>query len=302
MTRRLVVLLLSVLALAAAACGGSGSGASSGSAASSGGSSAAGGGTLVLATTTSVQDSGLLDKLLPIYEQQTGSHVKPIAVGSGAAIEMGANGDADVVVAHDPDAIAKWESDGTAGKASVVMHNDFVILGPKDDPAGVSKATSVEDAMRRIARAKALFVSRGDDSGTNTFELKMWDAAGVKPGGSWYEETGQGMGETIQVAAQKNGYTISDRGTWLATGSSSGMAIDYQNDPKMINVYEVIPSTTKANARVNAAGAKAFAAFLLSPKVQRIIDTFGRAKYGQPLFHPDAGKSLDQVLAEASQG
>ncbi len=242
---------------------------------------------LILATTTSTQDSGLLDDLLPAFTAATGWAVKPVAVGSGQAIEMGRRGEADVVLVHSPAAEEEYVAEGTAGRRLLVMHNDFVLLGPEADPAGV-RGARVDEAMRRIAGTGAVFVSRGDDSGTHAREESLWEQAGVTPGAPWYQETGQGMGATLRVAAEKAGYTLSDRATHLA--QPDGLALLVEGDPGLLNVYHVIEVTTRAGERVQPEAAAAFADWITGPDAQQRIGEFGRAQYGQPLFVPDAGK------------
>jgi tungstate transport system substrate-binding protein len=242
---------------------------------------------LILATTTSTQDSGLLDDLLPAFTAATGWAVKPVAVGSGQAIEMGRRGEADVLLVHSPAAEEDYLAEGTAGRRLLVMHNDFVLLGPAADPAGV-RGAAVDEAMRRIAAAGAVFVSRGDDSGTDAREKSLWKDAGVTPGGPWYQETGQGMGATLRVAAEKAGYTLSDRGTYLT--QPDGLELLVEGDPGLLNVYHVIEVTTRAGERVQPEAAAAFADWITGPDAQRRIGEFGRERYGQPLFVPDAGK------------
>jgi tungstate transport system substrate-binding protein len=242
---------------------------------------------LVLATTTSTQDSGLLDDLLPAFTAATGWAVKPVAVGSGQAIEMGRRGEADVLLVHSPAAEEDYVAEGTAGRRLLVMHNDFVLLGPEADPAGV-RGAAVGEAMRRIAAAGAVFVSRGDDSGTHAREKSLWEKAGVTPGAPWYQETGQGMGATLRVAAEKAGYTLSDRSTHLT--QPGGLALLVEGDPGLFNVYHVIEVTKRAGERVQPEAAAAFADWITGPDAQRRIGEFGREEYGQPLFVPDAGK------------
>ena len=242
---------------------------------------------LILATTTSTQDSGLLDDLLPAFTAATGWAVKPVAVGSGQAIEMGRRGEADVVLVHSPAAEEEYVAEGTAGRRLLVMHHDYVLLGPEADPAGV-RGARVDEAMRRIAGTGAVFVSRGDDSGTHAREKSLWEQAGVTPGAPWYQETGQGMGATLRVAAEKAGYTLSDRATHLA--QPDGLALLVEGDPGLLNVYHVIEVTARAGERVQPEAAAAFADWITGPDAQRLIGEFGRARYGQPLFVPDAGK------------
>ena len=242
---------------------------------------------LILATTTSTQDSGLLDDLLPAFTADTGWVAKPIAVGSGQAIEMGRRGEADVLLVHSPAAEEQLVAEGATGRRLLVMHNDFVLLGPETDPAGV-RGLPVDEAMRRIAAAGAVFVSRGDDSGTHSRERSLWEQAGTSPGGSWYQETGQGMGATLRVAAEKAGYTLADRATHLA--QPDGLAVLVEGDPGLLNVYHVIEMTTRAGERVQPDGAAAFADWITGPAAQQRIGEYGRAELGQPLFVPDAGK------------
>ena len=245
--------------------------------------------TLVLATTTSTQDSGLLDALLPAFTRDTGWQVKTLAVGSGQAIELGRRGEADVLLVHSPVAEEKFVAEGSTGPRRLVMHNDFVLVGPPADPAGVRGATSTE-AVARIAAAQSVFVSRGDESGTHAREKDLWSAARVQPGGSWYQSTGQGMGATLRVASEKAGYTLSDRATYLAQRGSLALEVLGEGDARLLNVYHVIELTTRAGDRVRPEGAKAFADWILSAPAQAEIGRFGQAEFGQPLFTPDAGK------------
>jgi tungstate transport system substrate-binding protein len=244
-------------------------------------------GTVVLATTTSTQDSGLLDVLVPAFERESGYRVKTIAVGSGQALEMGRRGEADVVLAHSPDAERKLMATGVAGRRLLVMHNDFVVVGPAANPARIG-GSSAKAAFVRIADARAPFISRGDDSGTNTFELKLWAAASVKPSGGWYEESGQGMAATLRIADQKRAYTLADRGTYLATAATSGLKVLVQGGAALRNVYHVIDITKRAAPRVNAAGGRGFEEWIMSAPVQKTIGAFGVKKYGRSLFTPDA--------------
>lgn len=244
---------------------------------------------LVLATTTSTQDSGLLDELLPVFTADTGWEVKAVAIGSGAAIEMGRRGEADVLLVHSPAAEEEFVAEGTAGQRRLVMHNDFVLLGPAADPAGIRGTGSVE-AVSRVAAAQAVFVSRGDDSGTNAKEDALWSAAAVTPGGDWYQETGQGMGATLRVASELGGYTLSDRATFLAQRDTLALEVLSEGDPGLLNVYHVIEMTTRAGDRVQPDGAAAFADWIVSAPAQEMIGGFGTAEFGQPLFTPDAGK------------
>ena len=245
---------------------------------------------LILATTTSTQDSGLLDALIPQFEKEHDYKVKTIAVGSGEALRLAGEGEADVVLAHSPKAEEDFMAAGNGESRLVVMHNDFIIVGPVDDPAGIKGATNAGDAFKKIATAEALFLSRGDQSGTNTKELSLWTSAGIQPSGTWYQETGQGMGATLNVASDKQGYTLSDRGTYLAQKANLDLELLVEGDKALFNQYHVIVVDPKKHSNVNAEGARAFASFITSPTVQATIAQFGVKQYGQALFIPDAGK------------
>jgi tungstate transport system substrate-binding protein len=247
--------------------------------------------TIILATTTSTQDSGLLDELLPVFEKNSGYFVKTISVGSGQAMKMGEKGEADVLLVHSPDAEKKMVEQGFAINRRLVMHNDFVIVGPPADPAKIKDAKPSMEALKKIAAANALFISRGDNSGTHALEKKLWKAAGVTAEGQkWYQQTGLGMGQTLNVAAEKKGYTITDRATYLALKKGLGLDILVEGDASLLNIYHVMEVNPAKWPKVNQAGAKAFADFMVSPKTQDIIKTFGVKKFGQALFFPDAGK------------
>jgi len=252
--------------------------------------------TVILATTTSTQDSGLLDALLPVFERETGYLVKTISVGSGQAMALGRRGEADVLLVHSPADEQKLVEEGFGVNRRLVMHNDFVLLGPATDPAGVKGSGTTAEAARRIAAAGALFVSRGDGSGTHAKEKGIWKAAGLSPeGNAWYQQTGLGMGETLNVASEKAGYTLADRGTLLARGKGRPLALEIlvQGEPLMQNVYHVIEVSPARWPRVNAGGARAFADFLVSPRAQELIGRFGVDSLGSALFTPDAVKSVD---------
>jgi len=253
---------------------------------------------LILATTTSTQDSGLLDELLPAFSRDTGWQVKTLAVGSGQAIELGRRGEADALLVHSPAAETMFVAEGTAGQRRLVMHNDFVLVGPEADPAGV-RGDEPAAALAGIADAEATFISRGDESGTHTFELGLWEDAAVDPAGVWYQESGQGMGATLQIANDKQAYTVTDRGTYLATDAAKGLEILVEGGADLLNVYRVIAVADDAGKRVNAEGGKALADFLVAPEAQEIIADFGAEEFGEPLFVPDAGKTDDEIRAEA---
>ncbi|MGE3526853.1 MAG: substrate-binding domain-containing protein, partial [Gemmatimonadales bacterium] len=244
---------------------------------------------VVFATTTSVQDTGLLDSLVPRFERLTGYRVKPIAVGTGQALALAGRGEADVVLAHAPDLEARYVKDGVLIDRRLVMVNDFVLLGPPSDPAGVAGMTDPAEAMRTIAQSGAVFVSRGDSSGTNLRERSLWEHAVDRPAPESYIEVGQGMAATLRVASEKGGYTLSDRGTYLALRTSLALRIVSQGAPELKNFYSVSRVNPAFFPNVNAAGALAFAAYLLDPATQAIIGAFGVERFGQPLFTPAAG-------------
>lgn len=247
---------------------------------------------VILATTTSTQDSGLLDVLVPAFQKATGYQVKVIAVGSGAAMQMGERGDADVLLVHSPAAEEKFVADGFGIERTLVMHNDFVVIGPAADPAGLKGPKTVAEAIKKIAGKKATFVSRGDNSGTDVLEKGLWKVAGLTTpnGQSWYLETGQGMGATLTVAREKQGYTVTDRATFLAFTGKSDLPILLEGDPALLNVYHVIVPNPARLPKTNTDGGRAFKAFLVSADAQKMIGDFGKEKYGQPLFFADAGK------------
>ena len=247
---------------------------------------------VLLATTTSTRDAGLLDSLLPVFERRTGRKVKVIAVGSGQALEMGRRGDADVVLAHAPDAERVLADSGYFLRRRLVMHNDFVIVGPAGDPAGLGGLNDAVAAVRRIAQQRALFVSRGDRSGTHLLEMKLWRLAGIRlpSEGEWYIEAGQGMAATLQMADQKRAYTISDRATYLAWRAKLELVPLTEGDTLLYNVYHVMDVNPRNALRLNAEGGRALADFFVSPEAQALIAEFGRARFGQSLFVPDAGK------------
>ena len=247
--------------------------------------------TIILATTTSTQDSGLLDVLLPVFEKDTGYFVKTISVGSGQAMKMGEKGEADVLLVHSPDAEKKMVEQGFAINRRLVMHNDFIIVGPPADTAKIKDAKTSKEALKKIAASSSLFMSRGDNSGTHALEKKLWKAAGITAEGQkWYQQTGLGMGLTLNVAAEKKGYTITDRGTYLSLKKTLGLDILVEGDASLLNIYHVMEVNPAKWPKVNSAGAKAFADFMVSKKAQEIIKTFGVLKFGSPLFFPDAGK------------
>ena len=247
---------------------------------------------MILATTTSTQDSGLLDVLVPTFQKVTGYQVKVIAVGSGAAMQMGERGDADVLLVHSPAAEEKFVADGFGIERTLIMHNDFVVIGPAADPAGLKGSKTVAEVMKKIADKKATFVSRGDNSGTDVLEKNLWKAGGVTApkGQSWYLETGQGMGATLTVAREKQGYTVTDRATLLAFTGKADLPVLLEGDPALLNVYHVIVPNPAKLPKTNTEGARAFKDFLVKAETQKMIGDFGKEKYGQALFFADAGK------------
>jgi tungstate transport system substrate-binding protein len=250
--------------------------------------------TLILSTTTSTQDSGLLDVLVPMFEKATGYSVKTISVGTGQALALAARGEADVTLAHAPALEKKYVEEGKMSNRRLVMYNDFVVIGPADDPARV-KGLPAAEALKKIAAAEARFVSRGDKSGTHALELALWKQAGIEPKGSWYVESGQGMGQTLLVANERKAYTLTDRGTYLAFQKRVDLPILVEKDRALLNIYSVMEVNPANGPRVNAAAGKAFADFMLTPEIQAVIKTFGVDKYGQPLFVPIAGQREEEV-------
>ena len=250
---------------------------------------------VILATTTSTQDSGLLDVLVPMFEKESGYQVKTISVGSGQAMKMGEKGEADVLLVHSPDAEKKFMADGFGVSRRLVMHNDFVIVGPASDPAKI-KGTKAADALKRIAQAGVIFVSRGDNSGTHAKEKGLWKTAAINPEGQkWYQQTGLGMGETLNVAAEQKGYTITDRATYLALKKGLGLEVIVEGDSKLLNIYHVIELNPVKGPKVNVQGGKSFAEFMVAGKTQEASGRFGVSKYGAPLFFPDAGKKPESL-------
>jgi tungstate transport system substrate-binding protein len=251
---------------------------------------------LILATTTSTQDSGLLDELVPAFEKATGYQVKTVAVGTGQALKMGEQGNADVLLVHAPAKEKTFVQAGYGVDRRLVGHNYFLVVGPSADPAGIGTAKNATEAFKKIAAAKATFVSRADGSGTETKELAIWKKANVTPKGqTWYLESGQGMGATLQIASQKQGYTLSDDATFMANTSKLKLTSLVKGDPFLLNIYHVISVNPAKSPKVNHVGAKAFAGFVTSSAGQELIAGFGKAKYGQPLFVADAGKDEADV-------
>jgi tungstate transport system substrate-binding protein len=252
---------------------------------------------VILSTTTSIQDSGLLDVLVPLFEKQSGYSVKPISVGTGQALALAAKGDADVALVHAPSLEKKYVADGKLQNRRLVMYNDFVIIGPKADPAKIKTVKSAVAALKAIEQVKARFVSRGDNSGTHNLEKSLWKSAGVQPDGSWYIESGQGMGATLGIAQERDAYAVTDRGTYLALRKRVTLPILIEGDRVLLNIYSVMEVNPGNGPRVNAAGGKAFADFMVAPQAQNLIKSFGVEKFGQPLFVPVAHKREDELGA-----
>jgi tungstate transport system substrate-binding protein len=253
---------------------------------------------VILATTTSAQDSGLLDVLLPIFESQTGYQVKVLAGGSGQALAMAERGEVDVVLAHSPDREKEIVDAGVGLGRRPVMHNDFIVVGPPSDPAGVKAAAAAAAdpgdgraaaAFKAIASEQAPFVSRGDQSGTHVKELDIWTAAGIAPAGQpWYQECGAGMAQALNIASEKAGYALADRGTFLSLRDTLALVILCAGDPALINRYSVLQVNPGRFDRVNGPGGKALADFLVSPAAREVIRTLGVDRFGEPLFYPDS--------------
>ena len=247
---------------------------------------------VVVASTTSTRDTGLLDSLLPIFTARTGYRVQLLAVGTGQALTMGRRGDADVVLVHAPEAERVLVDSGYFVRRLLVMHNEFLIVGPAADPAGLRGMPDAAAALLRLAERRAVFVSRADNSGTEQRERTLWQKAGrVQPHGEpWYIEAGQGMGATLQMASEKRAYTLTDIGTYLAWQSKIDLVPLVQGDPELFNVYHVLEPNPRNAPRINVAGGRAFADFMVDTATQRLIGQFGTSRFGRPLFIPDAGK------------
>lgn len=246
---------------------------------------------LILATTTSTMDSGLLDFLVPIFEKENGCKVQVISVGTGAAIRYGKDGNADIVVVHDPVAEAQVVKQGFFVERKYLMYNDFVIVGPADDPAGIQGLSTAAEALKKIESAQATFVSRSDQSGTHKKEQRLWAAAGIKPKGAWYLEAGAGMEAILRIANEKQAYCLTDRGTYLVHQKEYELTIVTEGDKEMFNPYHVMLAAPAKYPFVNNSLARKFSDFLTSERGQKMIAEYGVDKYGQPLFYPAAEKN-----------
>ena len=254
---------------------------------------------IIMASTTSTRDSGLMDVLVPIFEQKTGYKMKPIYVGSGAAMKQGQEGNADVLLVHSPSAEVTFMQGGYGINRQLIMHNDYLIVGPTSDPAGIKGMTVATDALKKISTAGVNFYSRGDNSGTDVLEKSLWKKIGISVADNstanpkWYIEggTGTGMLDLLRIASEKNGYTITDRSTYLFNQKALGVEILVQGDPVLLNIYHVIQVNPEKFPKVNADGAKAFSDFMIDAATQKMIAEYGKDKFGQPLFFADYGKT-----------
>jgi len=248
-----------------------------------------------LATTTSTQDSGLLDVLIPLFEKKTSYGVKTISVGTGQALALAAKGETDVALVHAPSLERKYVADGKLLNRRLVMYNDFIIVGPEVDPAQAKSTKSAVVAFKLIAGSKGRFVSRGDNSGTHTLEKSLWKRAGIEPKDAWYIESGQGMGATLGITNERRAYTITDRATYLVFQKHLALVILLEGDKPLLNIYSVMEVNPANGPRVNTAGGRAFADFIVAPETQAAIKSFGVEKYGRPLFMPVAGKREEEI-------
>ncbi|BAY99943.1 tungstate ABC transporter permease [Tolypothrix tenuis PCC 7101] len=248
---------------------------------------------VIVAMTTSIEDSGLLDDLVPAFEKRTGHILKKVAVGTGQALALAEKGEVDALFVNSPKAERKVLQGGAVTNRHLVMHNDFVVVGPANsDKAKIRNKKNAIEAFSLIAKNQALFISRGDDSGTNKLEKDLWQQAKVNPAGTWYQQTGSGMAKTLQVANQKLGYTLTDRATYIFQKKNvSSLRVMVEGDKKLLNLYHVMEVNSQKFPKVNSAGAKAFINFVLSTEGQTIISAHGKKEFGQPLFFVDAGKT-----------
>ncbi len=250
---------------------------------------------VILSTTTSTQDSGLLDVLVPLFEKKTGYSVKTISVGTGQALALAAKGEADVVLVHAPTLEKKLIADGKLLNRRLVMYNDFILIGSQSDPAKIKSTKNSIEALKLVRQSQSRFVSRGDNSGTHNLEKSLWKQAGIEPKGSWYIESGQGMGATLAIANDRSAYTITDRATYLAYQKRLALVILLEGDKPLLNIYSVLEVNPANGPRINTVGGKAFADFMVAPQTQAAIKSFGAEKFGQPLFIPVAGMREEQV-------
>jgi tungstate transport system substrate-binding protein len=245
---------------------------------------------LVLATTTSTMDSGLLDFLVPIFEKENGCKVQVIAVGTGASIRYGKDGNADIVMVHDPVAEEQVVKEGFFVERKYLMYNDYVIVGPAEDPAGIKGLASAVEALKKIEASQSAFVSRADQSGTHKKELRLWETSGIKPKGSWYLEAGAGMEAILRIANEKRAYSLTDRGTYLSHQKEYELPVLVEGDKELFNPYHIMLVAPAKYPFVNYSLAKKFSDFLTSERGRKLIADYGVDKYGQPLFYPAAEK------------
>jgi tungstate transport system substrate-binding protein len=243
--------------------------------------------TLTLACGVTPRDTGLLDALLPRFREETGIEVKVVAVGTGQALGLARRGDADVLLVHDPALEEKFMADGFGTVRREVMHNDFVLVGPSDDPAGIKGEKSIAQAFTRLARKEAPFYSRGDESGTHEREKTIWQKAGIEPKGDWYRSAGSGMAAVLRIADQKEGYALTDRGTYLSQRKDLKVVLLSEGDPLLLNRYSVIVVNPEKLPHIHYAEAEFFLGFMTSPETRKQIAEFGVDRYGESLFHPD---------------
>lgn len=245
--------------------------------------------TLILATTTSTENSGLLSEILPVFEEETGIEVSVISVGTGAALQMGRDGEADVLIVHAKSSEEEFVSEGHGLKRSDVMYNDFVIVGPKGDPAGLKAfGSDVVEALISLQEKQIVFISRGDDSGTHKKELSLWESAATTPEGDWYVSSGQGMGAALTMANEMQGYTMTDRATYLSMTENLDLEIMVEGNGLLFNQYGVIAVNPEKSDKINSEAADMFVEWILSDEAQKLIGEFGMEKFGQSLFIPNA--------------
>lgn len=247
-------------------------------------------GSIILSTTTSTQDSGLLDYLLPIFTEDTGIEVKTVAVGTGKALQMGRDGEADVLLVHAKADELIFVEEGHGSERHDVMYNDYVLVGPAEDALGLKENSpnDITQGLKTISEGGATFVSRGDDSGTHKKELAIWKVAGIEPTGEWYLEAGAGMGDVLKITNEKQAYTISDRATYLSNKGDLDLEVIIEGDDNLFNQYGIIPVNPEKNDLINNEGAIEFMNWMLSDKGQGLIEEYGIEEYGQPLFVPNA--------------